>query len=128
MFSAFYVRSKALTINNDDFTAGRPNGSAAEVRRADSSSAAQDRPQNFVVNFVYQTPKAASGALGVLANAWQISGIYRWTTGRPYAITYSIPGIGNAHLTGTSDFAARVKLPCAPRSDSSSAPYPPLNT
>ncbi len=128
MFSAFYVRSKALTINNDDFTAGRPNVSAAEVRRADYSYAAQDRPQNFVVNFVYQTPKVASGALGVLANDWQISGIYRWTTGRPYAITYSIPGIGNANLTGTSDFAARVKLTCAPGSGWSSDPYRQINT
>ncbi len=128
MFSAFYVWSKALTINNDDFTAGRPNVSDAEVRRADYSYAAQDRPHNFVVNFVYQTPKVASGALGVLANDWQISGIYRWTSGRPYGVGYSIPGIGNANLTGTGDFAARVVLTCDPGHGSSSDPYRQINT
>jgi hypothetical protein len=128
MFSAFYVWSKALTINNDDFTAGRPNVSDAQIRRADYSYAAQDRPHNFVVNFVYQTPKVASGALGVLANDWQISGIYRWTSGRPYGITYSIPGIGNANLTGTGDFAARVVRTCDPGHGSSGDPYRQINT
>ena len=63
--------------------------------RVDYSYADYDRPHNFVVNFVYQTPKVASGVLGVLANDWQISGIYRWTSGRPYAISFSIPGIGD---------------------------------
>ena len=58
------VKNLGLTINNDVFTAGRPNASAAEVRRADYSYASYDRPHNFVVNFVYQTPKVASGGLG----------------------------------------------------------------
>jgi hypothetical protein len=29
--------------------------------------------------------------LGLLANAWQISGVYRWMSGTPYPIAYSIP-------------------------------------
>jgi hypothetical protein len=128
MFSAFYVYSKALTINNDDFTAGRPNTSDAEIRRADYSYTSYDRPQNFVLNFVYQTPKVASGALGILANDWQISGIYRWTSGRPYAIGYSIPGIGNSNLTGTPDFGARVVLTCDPGHGSTSDPYRQIDT
>ena len=129
MFSAFYVWSKALTVNNDDFTAGsRPGASDAEIRRADYSYANYDRPQNFVLNFVYQTPKVASGGLGVLANDWQISGIYRWTSGRPYAVGYSIPGIGNSNLTGTPDFGARVVLTCDPGQGSSSDPYRQIDT
>ena len=35
MFSFFYVWSKALGINNDDFSAGLPNATDAEVRRLD---------------------------------------------------------------------------------------------
>jgi Carboxypeptidase regulatory-like domain/TonB-dependent Receptor Plug Domain len=128
MFSAFYVFSKALTINNDDFTPGRPNVSDAEVKRADYSYAAQDRPHNFVLNFVYQTPKIAKGVLGVLANDWQISGIGRYTSGRPYAIAYSISGIGNSNLTGTPDFGARIVLTCDPGHGSSSDPYKQIDT
>ncbi len=96
----FYVWSKTLGINNDDFTPGVPNLSEAETRRLDYSYIASDRPHNFVVNFVYQTPNVASGALGVLANDWQVSGLYRWTSGRPYNIAFNIPGIGAANLTG----------------------------
>ena len=51
MFSFFYVWSKALGINNDDFAAGLPNATDAEIRRLDYSSLSTDRPHNFVVNF-----------------------------------------------------------------------------
>jgi len=128
MFSAFYVYSKALTINATDFSAGRPNASDAEIKRADYSYADYDRPQNFVLNFVYQTPKVASGALGVIANDWQLSGVYRWTSGRPYTVGYSIPGIGNSNLTGTPDFGARIVLTCDPGHGSSSDPYKQIDT
>jgi hypothetical protein len=129
MLSAFYVRSKTLTINNDDFTAGAPFTDKAEVKRLDYSYASYDRPNNFVLNFVYQTPKVASGALGVLANEWQFSGVYRWTSGRPYQINYSIPGIGNANLTGNDgNPAARVVVTCDPGNGHSSDPYRQFDT
>jgi hypothetical protein len=129
MFSAFYVWSKALTIANTDFTAGRPNASDAEIRRADYSYAEYDRPHNFVLNFIYQTPKVASGVLGALANDWQISGIYRWTSGRPYAINFSIPGIGAANLTGSDgNQNARVVVTCNPGGGWSSDPYKQIDT
>jgi hypothetical protein len=129
MFSVFYVWSKALTINNDDFTAGRPNATAEEIRRADYSYASFDRPHSFAVNFIYQTPKVASGVLGVLANDWQISGIYRYTSGRPYAINFSIPGIGASNLTGSDgNQNARVVLTCDPGKGSSGDPYKQIDT
>lgn len=129
LVSAFYVWSKALGIANDDFATGVPNVSDEEVRRLDYSLLTYDRPHNFVVNFVYQTPKVASGALGVLANNWQISGIYRWTSGRPYAINYSIPGIGSANLTGNDgNPAARVVVTCDPGRGSSGDPYRQIDT
>jgi hypothetical protein len=128
MFSAFYVWSKALTINNVDGSAGRPNVSEEEVRRVDYSYAEYDRPHNFVLNFIYQTPKVASGVLGVLANDWQVSGIYRWTSGRPYGVGFSIPGIGSANLTGTGDIGARVVVTCDPGGGSSSDPYKQIDT
>jgi hypothetical protein len=130
--SVFYVWSKALGINNDDFAPGIPNVDEAETRRLDYSYVAHDRPHNFVANFVYQIPPATSSkGLGYLINDWQVSGIYRWTSGRPYAINYSIPGIGAANLVGNDGNPnARVVLKpgCDPGGGWSSDPYKQIDT
>jgi hypothetical protein len=138
MFSVFYVWSKALTLeHNNDFNqggppacqCGPPNFTEDQVRALDYSLAPYDRPHNFVVNFVYQTPKVASGALGVIANNWQLSGIYRWTSGRPYSINYSIPGIGASNLTGNGGQpSARIVLTGDPGSGHSGDPYRQIDT
>jgi hypothetical protein len=130
MFSVFYVWSKALTINNDDFTAGRPNATAADIRRADYSYASYDRPHNFVANFIYQTPKIGGGGpLAYIASNWQISGVYRLTSGVPYTLNFSIPGIGAANLTGSDgNQNARVVVTCDPGKGTSSDPYKQINT
>ena len=50
-------------------------------------------------------------------------------SGRPYAINFSIPGIGAANLTGSNaDQNARVVLTCDPGKGSSSDPYKQINT
>ena len=123
MVSAFYVWSRALTVNNDDFTAGLPSTDKDAIKRLDYSYASYDRPNNFVLNFIYQVPKFASGALGAIANDWQISGVYRWTSGLPYRVAYSIPGIGNANLSGTDNPAARVVVTCHPGKGYTGGPY-----
>jgi hypothetical protein len=130
MFSVFYVWSKALGIANDDFSAGVPNVSDEEVRRLDYSLLNYDRTHNFVLNFIYQTPSVATGrALSLLANDWQISGVYRWTSGRPYGVGFSIPGIGNANLAGNDgNPGARVVLTCDPGRGWSGDPYKQLDT
>ncbi len=105
-----------------DLSAKIPNASDEEIRRVDYSYADYDRPHNFVLNFIYQTPKVASGVLGVLANDWQISGIYRWTSGRPYAINFSIPGIGNDNLTGGTDVTPAWSSPVTPAAAGAATP------
>ena len=129
MFSVFYVWSKALGIANDDFSAGVPNVSDEEVRRLDYSLLNYDRPHNFVLNFVYQTPRVDVGrALSLLANDWQLSGVYRWTSGRPYGVGYSIPGINAANLTGNDgNPGARIVLTCDPGRGWSGDPYRQLD-
>ena len=131
MFSAFYVWSKALGIANTDFAAGAPNadrrgdppGSTTPTRTTTGrttswSTSSTRRPK------VAERRRSAS-----LANDWQISGVYRWTSGRPYAIGYSIPGIGSANLTGDDGNPdARVVLTCDPGSGSSSDPYKQIDT
>jgi hypothetical protein len=129
MFSGFYVWSKALGINSTDFSAGVPNLSKEETKRLDYSYLDYDRPHNFVLNFIYQTPTVTENrGLGVLANDWQLSGVYRWTSGRPYGVGYSIPGIGSTNLTGTDNPGARIVLTCDPGRGWSSDPYNQLNT
>jgi hypothetical protein len=129
MFSGFYVWSKALGINSNDGAAGVPNVSEEETRRLDYSYVDYDRPHNFVVNFIYQTPTVTTGkALGILANDWQISGVYRWTSGRPYGVGFSIPSIGAANLTGTDGNPnARIALTCDPGRGWSADPYRQLD-
>jgi hypothetical protein len=127
LFSVFYVWSKALGINSDDFSAGVPNQTEEETKRLDYSYVGHDRPHNFVVNFIYQLPRVTSNsALGYLANDWQLSGIYRWTSGRPYGVGFNIPGIGSTNLTGTDTPNARVVLTCDPGKGYGSDPYQQL--
>ncbi len=130
MFSAFYVWSKALGINSNDFAAGVPNLSKEETRRLDYSLLDYDRPHNFVLNAIYQTPNVTSSkVLGLLTNEWQISGVYRWTSGQPYTVGFSIPGIGAQNLTGTDGNPdARIALTCNPGRGWSGDPYNQLDT
>jgi hypothetical protein len=128
MFSFFYVWSKALTIADTDFSSGA-NVSDSELRRLDYSLANYDRPHNFVTNFIYQVPNKGNGAMGLLLNDWQLSGVYRWTSGLPYSVNYSIPGVGNANLTGNDGFpAARIVLTCDPGTGYSGDVYRQLNS
>ena len=132
MFSFFYVWSKALGINNDDFSAGLPNSTDEEIRRLDYSYMDTDRPHNFVANFIYQLPflKDGDSVVSRIAGDWQVSGIYRWTSGRPQGVGFNIPGIGAANLTGSADGNpnARIVLTCDPGSGYSDDPYAQFNT
>jgi hypothetical protein len=125
MVSGFWVWSKAQGINNDDFAAGVPNLSAEETRHLDYSLLNYDRTHNFTVQAIYQTPRVTDGrGLSLLANDWQLSGVYRWTSGRPYTVNFSIPGIGAANLTGTDGNPnARIALTCDPGKGWSGDPY-----
>ena len=126
----FWVWSKALGINSTDVAAGVPNLSDAETRRLDYSLVDYDRPHNFLLNSIYQRRELHDNkALGLLINDWQLSGAYRWTSGRPYAVNFNIPGIGAANLTGTDGNPnARIVLTCDPGSGYSSDPYRQINT
>jgi hypothetical protein len=128
MFSVFYVWSKTLTTGNSDWATRLPYSTDAENRAVNYSYSEFDRPHNFVVNFIYQTPEVASGALGYIANDWQISGIYRWSSGQPYGVNWSIGGIGGDNLSGGTDYPVRVLLTCDPGSGHSSDPYRQIDT
>ena len=109
MFSGFWVWSKVLGINSTDFSAGVPNQTKEQTKALDYSLLDYDRPHNITLNAIYQTPSVTdSKALGLLLNEWQISGVYRWTSGRPYGVGFSIPGIGAANSPAPTAINARI--------------------
>jgi hypothetical protein len=124
MFNVNYTRSSAKGIAGGDWDGARIDG---KDREANYGPLGQDRPHNFVTSFVYQLPKFSEGAMAYLTNDWQISGIYRWVSGAPYGVGYSISGIGAINLTG-SDQGARIVLNGDPGTGSSDDPYKQFNT
>jgi hypothetical protein len=128
MFSGFWVWSKALGINSTDFDAGVPNLTTDQTKHLDYSLLSYDRTHNIVLNAIYQTPTVTSSkALGLAVNNWQLSGVYRWSSGQPYAVGFSIPGIGSQNLTGTDTPNARIVVTCDPGSGYGSNPYQQVN-
>ena len=74
---------------------------------------------NFKGNFVWDLPDIHSkdGAwrtLGYLANDWQLSGVWTASTGAAYTVTTSYQGgatgNGNQNITGSPDYAGRMKI------------------
>jgi len=53
----------------------------------------------------------AKRALGLIVNDWQLSGVWTGATGTPYTVTYSYQnGGGSVNLTGSPDFASRIRI------------------
>jgi hypothetical protein len=126
MFSAFYVWSKSLGTGSSDWATRYPYSDKATNDRINYSYTDYDRPHNFVVNAVYQVPKLVDNkAAGALINDWQLSGIYRWNSGRPYTVGATVSGYD---LTGGTDVTARVALTCNPGGGSSGDPYKQFDT
>ncbi|MEO7891875.1 MAG: carboxypeptidase-like regulatory domain-containing protein [Vicinamibacterales bacterium] len=96
------------------------NGSLLPTLRADQAVANkifQEDPtrHNFKGNFVWDLPDVKSSetmlrVVGLVVNDWQLSGIWTATTGGPYTIGYTYASGGGVGLTGSSDFAARIRL------------------
>ncbi len=125
MFSGFWVWSKAQGINSTDFAAGVPNLSEEETRRLDYSLLDYDRTHNFTRQRHLpdtdrdeqqraRAPGERMAALGRLP-----------VDERPAVyVSFSIPGIGAANLTGTDGNPnARIALTCDPGSGWSGDPY-----
>ena len=90
--------------------------------RADQAEAdrllGDNNPQAHIMkaNFVWDLPdmRGQSGVLktiGVIANDWQLAGIWTAATGSAYAVGYSYNnGGGNVNLTGSPDYGGRIRI------------------
>jgi hypothetical protein len=119
-----YTFSRTLGTGANDYSGMRIDGLDRQYNYGLLQS---DQPHNFVANFVYQTPKFAKGALGAIANGWQISGIFRYASGYPYAINYKFTdGTGSNVITGSGQ-GGRIVLVGDPGPGWSSDPYAQVN-
>jgi len=90
--------------------------------------------QLLKANFVWALPKlqsteAALKVVGYIVNDWQLSGIWTGQTGSAYTVGFSYQnGAGNSNLTGSPDYAARIKVVGDPGQGCSSDPYRQFNT
>jgi hypothetical protein len=111
------------------------------VLRADQAEAQkllgdqQTPTHNFKATFVWQLPRLPSSdskalkAINLVLNDWQLSGIWLGTSGSAYTVTHSYQtGNANVNLTGSPDFAPRIRIVGDPGSGCSSDPYRQFNT
>jgi hypothetical protein len=85
-------------------------------------------------NWVWALPKLPKGdalltAAGLLLNDWQLSGLWNGSTGAAYTVGYTYSnGNGNVNITGSPDFAPRIRVLGTPGSGCGSSPYKQFNT
>jgi hypothetical protein len=109
------------------------------VRRADEAEAQEllgdQGPQTHVMkaSAVWDLPDLrrthpALKVIGLVVNDWQLSGIWTGLTGAPYTVSASYQsGGGNVNLTGSPDFAPRIRIVGDPGKGCSSDPYRQFN-
>lgn len=121
-FDLNYTFSKALGVtgggDGDFFRIDNLN------RFANYGYLNQHRKHNLNLNFIYEIPNLGRQmGNGAVANnifgGWQISGIYSYISGEPYAIGFNVPGIANQNLTGSFTEGARVQVIGNPRATGS---------
>lgn len=112
-FGLAYTRSKALGVADSDYVGVSPYFSP---RRRNYGPLAFDRPNVFVLNYIYDLPKLGarlgSRPLGWIVDNWQISGITSFITGAPFTPGFSTTD--GADITGSSE-GARITVLGNPR-------------
>jgi hypothetical protein len=85
-------------------------------------------------NFIWDLPHLTSAApalraVGLVINDWQLAGIWTGATAAAYTVGYSYQNGGsNVNLTGSPDYAGRIRVVGDPGSGCSSNVYQQFNT
>jgi hypothetical protein len=102
-----YTWSKAMDTQDN-------NGAFSRIdehdKRANYSRASFDRRHVFNLNWVYELPKpgVSNAVLKMALHDWQLSGGYRYESGAPYTVGWSVSGVGNRNITGSDTEGSRV--------------------
>jgi hypothetical protein len=122
-----YTWSKALDTQSG-------NGDFSRIdefdKRANYGPANHDRRHILNLNWVYELPqmKSAGHLVRAVVNDWQLSGGYRYESGQPYGITWTVAGVNNQNVTGSFTEGARVVILNDPGDGYSSDPYRQIAT
>jgi hypothetical protein len=87
-----------------------------DYRQASYHTTGNDRTHVVRANFVWDMPDipdngSVSRAIGLVANDWQLSGVFSGGSGAPYTVGYSYAGgIGSQNLTGSPNYNARIVI------------------
>jgi hypothetical protein len=102
-----YTWAKNLTTATGDTNYVRPDQFTHQAYYGPSSN---DRRQTFAFNYVYNLPKLtrANAVTRAILGRWQISGVTMFRTGTPFNIGYSVTGVSQQNITGSSTEGARV--------------------
>jgi hypothetical protein len=86
------------------------------------------RAHTMRANFIYLIPGAGSGLLNQLTRDWSVAGIWSGASGSAYTVGYSYRSSGAAvNLSGSPDFAPRIRLVGDPGSGCSDDPLRQFN-
>jgi hypothetical protein len=121
LYSPLHLRHNADGTFSDD-----PNQAALDK----VISNAGIRRNMIKVNFVYDLPDVHKfgKVVAALANGWMLSGVYTGGNTAQYDATYSYQSNGaNVNLTGSPNYAARIKVVGDPGSGCSSNQYAQFN-
>jgi hypothetical protein len=122
-----YTWSKALDTQSGNGDFSRID---AFDKQANYGPANHDRRHIFNLNWVYELPRRENAGAIVrgIVNDWQLSGGYRWESGAPYGIGWTVSGVGNQNVTGSFTEGARVVILGDPGQGYSSDPYQQIST
>ncbi len=126
LFGLAYTWSKALTTSSGDGGFFRID---SNNRLANYGLADFHREHTVAINYIYEIPSLFKNkaVMHAVADGWQLSGITTFQSGQPLSPGYSIPGVGNANLTGSYTEGARLKLIGNPLTGATDSPYNRLN-
>jgi len=84
-----YTWSHCIGLANNGTTTPNPGSNYVHLnnRSLDVGNCSQDRRSVFNLTVVARTPRFSSRAMSLAASGWQVSGIYRYSTGAPLTIS-----------------------------------------
>lgn len=117
-----YTWSKAMDTQDTNGAFSRIDGND---KKANYSRAGFDRRHVVNLNWVYELPKARTDnrVLSNVLHDWQLSGGYRYESGAPYTVGWSVSGVGNRNITGSDTEGSRVVITAEIPSGHTSDPY-----
>jgi hypothetical protein len=104
-----YTWSKDLTTASGDTNFVRPD---QFTKMAYYGPSGNDRRHNLAINYVIDLPRLAHENIVTRAilGGWQVSGVSVFQSGSPFGIGYSITGVAQQNITGSTTEGARVSL------------------